>query len=147
MRIRYARREDLGFILGGLEDNRSLEGRPKRSPEARESVARAFETEIDEGRVRIAEDDEAPVAFLCFKLDFPVMYVTGKFLWIDLVYVRAGSRGRGLGKLLYEDAIELARENGCTKVAADVFAANTGSIEFHHSVGFEPLYTIFQREV
>lgn len=145
MEIRDGIASDLDFVIEGLQNNRALEGRPPEAIPAGPEVVEAFARELEAGRVRVVQDAGEPIAFLSFKLDFEVMYVTGRFLWVDLVYVHEDHRGRGLGRLLYEDAVQVAARHGCERVVADVFAANEGSAAFHHAMGFEPLYTIFAK--
>lgn len=147
MVIRDAREEDLAFILRGLADNRLLEGRSVEQAAATEADERAYASSVARGTVRILEEGGEAIGFLSYALDFDVMYVSGGFVWIDLVYVHEDHRGRGLGKRLYEEAERLARANGCDRVVADVFAANRGSLAFHERVGFAPLYTIFEKTV
>ena len=147
MSFRDARADDLRFVLDGLADNRRIEGRSPEAAACTDADEAEYAARIAAGTVRILEIDGQPAAFLSYALDFEVMYVAGAFLWIDLVYVRASMRGRGLGKRLYVEAARLARQSGCAKVVADVFSANEGSVAFHERVGFTPLYTIFEREV
>jgi len=144
VQIRDGQASDLEFLIEGLQKNRAIEG---RSGPVSEASIDGFARDLEEGRVRVVEDGGEPVAFLAFRLDFEVMYVTGRFLWVDLVYVHEGQRGRGLGRLLYEDAVDVAARHGCARVVADVFAANEGSTAFHEAMGFEPLYTIFAKAV
>jgi ribosomal protein S18 acetylase RimI-like enzyme len=56
--------------------------------------------------------------------------------YIHFVGVSPQARGRGLGRLLYEEFFRLARADGRTSVAAVTSPANTGSIAFHASLGF-----------
>lgn|GEM_PF-3536244 len=147
VQIRDGIASDLDFMVEGLQNNRVLEGRPPDAIAASPEVVDAFARQLETGRVRVVEDEGRPVAFLSFRLDFEVMYVTGRFLWVDLVYVHESQRGRGLGRRLYDDAVDVAARHGCERVVADVFAANQGSTAFHEAMGFEPMYTIFAKVV
>jgi hypothetical protein len=62
----------------------------------------------------------------------------GSFLYIDRIAVGANDRGRGLGKLLYEDFFAFARARGCESVVAefDVDPPNPVSARFHERFGF-----------
>ncbi len=147
MDIRYARDDDLDFLIRGLEDNRAIEQRAEAEiPACLQDIAE-LEDAIRNGCVRVIEDASEPVAFLYFRTDFKLLYMRGPFFWIDLIYVRQDHRKRGLGRRLYEDALEIAREKGCERVVVDVFEANSGSKCFHQQLGFEPVYTIYQRPV
>ena len=147
MEFRDARPSDLSFVLEGLEKNRVIEGRSATDAAATPDDARQYEARIGAKTVRVLEEGGAPIGFLSFELDLEVMYVPPPALFIDLVYVREDQRGRGLGRRLYEEAAALARQHGCDKIVADVFADNEGSARFHRRVGFEPVYTIFQKPV
>jgi phosphinothricin acetyltransferase len=54
----------------------------------------------------------------------------------DSVYVRADQRGRGLGGLLLEHLVALARERGHHSVLARVTAVNAASLRLHEGHGF-----------
>jgi phosphinothricin acetyltransferase len=54
----------------------------------------------------------------------------------DSVYVRTDQRGRGLGGLLLERLVVLARERGHHSVLARVTAVNTASLRLHEGHGF-----------
>ena len=53
------------------------------------------------------------------------------------VYVRAGQRGAGIGKVLMEALIERARGIGKHVMVAGIEAGNTASIRLHEKLGFE----------
>lgn len=145
MTFRDAGEGDLAFLLDGLADNRAIEGHP--SPSITDADRAQYAARIDAGTVRMLEVDEEAAAFLSYELDREILYVPPPFLWIDLVYVRPSRRGRGLGRVLYEEAARIARARGATRVVADVFEENAGSRAFHERVGFRPLYTILAREL
>jgi phosphinothricin acetyltransferase len=55
----------------------------------------------------------------------------------DSVYVRDDCRGRGVGKLLLDELVRLARLHGFHTVIARVVGHNETSIGLHRSCGFE----------
>ena len=148
MPIRPATEADLPFLLQGLESNRVIEARaPDQGPHTPADVD-AFLHGIQKGWVRVAvAEDGAALGFLFFRTDFPVLYFSGPFLWIDLVFVSEAARGMGVGKALYDDAAAVARSLGISRMVLDVFDANTGSLAFHERMGFERVYGIFQKRV
>jgi hypothetical protein len=63
------------------------------------------------------------------------------FLYIDRVVVAPAARGRGVGRLLYEDVIGQARREQRPRVASEVNVdpPNPVSHAFHARLGFEPV--------
>lgn len=55
------------------------------------------------------------------------------------VYVRADSRGQGVGRRLYLRLFELLAELGYFQAFAGIALPNEGSVALHESVGFTPL--------
>ncbi|MBI2135275.1 GNAT family N-acetyltransferase [Candidatus Woesearchaeota archaeon] len=147
MKIRYTIKSDFDFLIESLEKNRILENRPKKDIKARPSDKKEFREAIRKKNIRIVEDKGKPVAFLYFRTDFKLMYIYEKFFWVDLIYVNQNYRGKGLGKLLYNDAFKIAKKKGFKKIIIDVFDANKNSVGFHEKLGFGPVYTIYQKKV
>lgn len=63
------------------------------------------------------------------------------FLYVDRIVVAAAAKGRGVGRLLYEDAIRRAAAADLPFVLAEVNVdpPNPASLAFHASLGFRPL--------
>ena len=59
-------------------------------------------------------------------------------LYIDDLVVRQGSRGRGIGRKLYEHVQNHARENGCYNLTLNVWAFNEKARNFYDSLGLKP---------
>lgn len=56
--------------------------------------------------------------------------------WVHTAYVRAGSRGQGLGDLLLEAVIEAASEAGIAKLGMGVFEENNHAVALYARHGF-----------
>jgi ribosomal protein S18 acetylase RimI-like enzyme len=56
--------------------------------------------------------------------------------YIHFVGVSPAVRGRGYGRLLYEEFFRLARADGRTTVSAITAPLKTGSADFHRALGF-----------
>lgn len=108
--------------------HRAIEGWPDReavlaaNPDAL-AIPRAW---IDEGRVRVAEDDEGT------PLGFAVTLAAD----IDSLYVDPRRKGGGVGRLLVEDAAQCATDEG---YAAIHTTANEHAVAFYESVGFRTI--------
>jgi L-amino acid N-acyltransferase YncA len=61
---------------------------------------------------------------------------THRVAYVHAVATRAGHRGRGVGRLLYETFLDLARQRGADRVEATTTPANAASIAFHRKLGF-----------
>jgi phosphinothricin acetyltransferase len=55
------------------------------------------------------------------------------------IYVAAGSRGQGVGKLLLRAAVAASEEAGIWTLQAGIFPENLGSIALHKSCGFREI--------
>ncbi len=62
-------------------------------------------------------------------------------LEIERIYVRSGLQGSGIGQLLFNKAIDLARGNSFKQVWLGVWEKNTAAIRFYERNGFEKFAT------
>ena len=62
---------------------------------------------------------------------------SGKGMYIDDLYVKPEFRGSGIGKLLMNKVIELARESKCHKLRWQVSHWNKPAIAFYEKMGAE----------
>lgn len=147
MKRRYAKSTDLDFLIEGLEKNRVLENRPKGQIRARPSDKEQFRQAIAKRNVRLVEQNGEPVAFIYFRTDFKIMYLNERVFWVDLIYVKEDYRRCGLGQLLYKDVIHIAQKKGFKRVIIDIFESNRASGKFHRALGFQPIYTIYQKNI
>ena len=93
--------------------------------------------------VAVGEDDH-PVGYVfCIYVQHPEDNVLTdiKTLYIDDICVFEQLRGKGIGRALYEYALQVARENGCYNVTLNVWECNPGAMEFYKSLGMKPLKT------
>ena len=58
-----------------------------------------------------------------------------KTLYIDDLCVDAAMRGRGIGKVLYDYAVEYAREHGYYNLTLNVWACNPSAMRFYEKCG------------
>lgn len=81
----------------------------------------------------VVEDEGRLVAFL---VGF-VSQAKPDEAYIHLVGVRSDRRGEGIGRALYDSFFEEMRRRSVRTVSCVISPANTGSIHFHKSIGFE----------
>jgi GNAT superfamily N-acetyltransferase len=62
----------------------------------------------------------------------------GKYLEIDNLVVSEKYRSAGVGKLLFNRAEEIAKQNGCSMMALDSYTVNFQAHKFFYNEGFVP---------
>ena len=86
----------------------------------------------------VAVDDEHPGEILGFASLSPYRSRPAYAPTVeDSVYVHRDHRGRGVGRLLLGDLIELARDHGFHSVMARIVGGHETSIALHQACGFE----------
>jgi len=148
MKIRDAKSSDIEFLKQGLRNVRMIEKRPEKDIPVTEDDVNSFKQGIQERTIRVIDDELGiPAAFLYWRTDFRIPYVHGKYLWIDILYVREDKRVTGLGTALYDDAIKVAHQLGLDRIVIDIFDPNERSKKFHSDLDFKPFYTIYTKKV
>lgn len=89
-----------------------------------------IKSEIEEGIVwELLMDEEKPIGYLVCKIESDKLY-------ISKIYLKAETRGKGLGKLLLNRAVELAKQHNKNSIYLNVNKHNTDSISFYERMGF-----------
>lgn len=100
------------------------------------------------GRIVLAEIDGVVVAAMGFSLDEDAAYVTDDVrrhgTVTDLI-VHEEWRGRGVGRLLLEEAERLSREAGYTRLVIGALVANDKAERTYRAFGFEPYVSILAK--
>jgi ribosomal protein S18 acetylase RimI-like enzyme len=92
--------------------------------------------------LRIAVEGDEVVGFVHGLLrDVPADTVQRPrtFLYVDTMGVSSGTRRRGVGRALLDEALAWGRSRGATEVVLDVYDFNRGAIAFYEAAGFTPL--------
>ena len=64
-----------------------------------------------------------------------------KTLYIDDLCVDETMRGKHIGRLLYNAALDYAREHGCYNLTLNVWSCNESAMKFYQSCGLKPQKT------
>ncbi len=70
-----------------------------------------------------------------------------KTLYIDDLCVDEDARGRGIGRKLYDRAVEIAREHGCDRVTLHAWNFNKSAYGFYEKLGMTPLVTTLEQRL
>jgi GNAT superfamily N-acetyltransferase len=88
--------------------------------------------------VLIARLGERPVGYALFFHNYST-FLARPGIYLEDVYVRPASRGRGVGKALLREVARVARERDCGRLEWSVLDWNQPSIDFYLSLGAKPL--------
>jgi len=89
--------------------------------------------------VLVVVDDEGEVVGMAYgEAHTPSRFSDERALEVSGVVVRAGYRGRGVGRELVHEAARFARERGIAWVELKTFAPNRGAMAFWEDLGFTP---------
>ena len=61
-----------------------------------------------------------------------------KTLYIDDLCVDESARGKGVGRVLYDAAVSLAKETECYNVTLNVWSCNESALRFYEKLGLVP---------
>ncbi len=143
MKVRRATPDDVPVLVGLFQELERLQGdwrvftpRPGFYDEIGAKYQRALETE--NAVVLVADDDGEIVGMAYGEVRTPSRFSDERALELSGVVVRAGYRGRGVGRALVKASAEFAEENGVDWVELKTFAPNQGAMEFWESLGFTP---------
>jgi GNAT superfamily N-acetyltransferase len=86
----------------------------------------------------IGEEDGQVVTFALFFHNFST-FLTRKGLYLEDLYVKQSSRGKGYGRQMLVKLAQLAVERGCGRFEWSVLDWNTNAITFYEGMGAELL--------
>lgn len=88
--------------------------------------------------VFFAAEEGSPIGFAQCQLrsDYVEGTGTSPVGYLEGIYVRPGSRRKGVARALLSACEEWAREQGCTEFASDCELENENSVAFHLASGF-----------
>jgi ribosomal protein S18 acetylase RimI-like enzyme len=92
-----------------------------------------IKSELEEGIVwEILIENEKPIGYLVCKIESEKVY-------ISKIYLKVETRGKGLGKILLNRAVEIAKENNKKSIYLNVNKLNSDSIAFYKRNGFQKI--------
>ena len=77
-------------------------------------------------------------AFCIFQHNGSNSMQTFDTLYIDDLCVDEGQRGNGVGKVIYDAVVRLAKEQGCYNVTLNVWCCNEPAMAFYEKCGLKP---------
>ncbi len=114
----------------------------------REALADTFlyNIERDDQHYLCAMHGDALVGFCSISVR-KSLWGQGFLAYIDELVVEEASRGEGIGGMLLERALQLAKEDGCRRVELDSDFHREDAHRFYESHGFKGICIFFSKEI
>ena len=135
--FREATCEDLSKLIALLRDDELGQRRENNANLA--TYAQAFQAILDDPNhyILILENDEELIG--CVQVSY-LPNLTFKGSWraqLEGVRIRSAHRGRGLGKLLIQEAIKRAKAHGCKIIQLTTNRERSEAVAFYESLDFQ----------
>ncbi|MDK1358925.1 GNAT family N-acetyltransferase [Arthrobacter sp. zg-Y1219] len=137
MEIRPARREDVPVILELIHDLAIYEKEPHAVKNTAEALERNLFGDNPAIFAHVAVEQGAVQGFALWFLNYSTWEGTHG-IYLEDLYVRPETRGKGCGKALLRTLAEIAVERGYARVEWCVLNWNEPSIRFYKSLGAVP---------
>ncbi len=139
MNIQPAQKEDVFVIVQMLADDELGQKREKFEDPLPENYFRAFDIIIRDPHqeLMVVKDQEAVIGV--FQLTF-ITYMTyqgGTRAQIEGVRIRKDYRGQGIGKMMFEWAINRAKEKGAHVLQLTTDKKRPDALKFYETLGFK----------
>jgi len=144
MNFRYAEKSDVALILQFIRELAEYE---KMLDEvvATEELLTEWIFEKNKAEVIFALEDGKEVGFALFFHNFST-FLGRAGIYLEDLYVKPDSRGKGYGKGLLKKLAQIAVERGCGRLEWWCLDWNRPSIDFYLSLGAEPMtdWTVYR---
>lgn len=139
MEFRFATEHDLKDIVAMLADDALGKTRETVSDSVEDKYLRSFKDIEAQAGNQVLLSTENGVITGCLQLTFIPTLARGgmKRAQIEGVRVHKDHQKKGIGRALFEEAIRLAKENGCGLVQLTTDKRRSGAHAFYHKLGFE----------
>ena len=136
--IRKATEKDFPSILSLIKEFSIFQKTPERvtiTLEQMQAEAHLFQCFVAHSAPGAENGNNNIVGFATFF--FTYYSWSGKALYLDDLYVQDAYRKQGIGKMLLDEVIQLAKNSHCKKLRWQVSKWNSNAIAFYKSLGAE----------
>ena len=137
MEIRFARPDDIPYILGFIKELAFYEKMDDQVV-ATEELLQEWLFEKQKAEVLLAVVDGKPVGSALFFHSFST-FLGRAGIYMEDLYVQPAYRGRGYGKALLKRLAQITVERGCGRLEWACLDWNQPSIDFYRSLGAVPM--------
>jgi GNAT superfamily N-acetyltransferase len=143
--IRFATPRDSATILGLIRDLADYERAPQEVIATEDLLRENLFGSRPAAEVLLGEENGQPICFALFFHNFST-WMGRPGLYLEDLFVRPDSRGKGYGRALLVRLAQIARERGCGRMEWAVLDWNEPAIQFYRKLGARPNddWTIFR---
>ena len=135
--IRLATENDAGLLLNFIRQLAIYEKLSSEVVATEEKLKEYLFGAKKYAEALIGEDDNRTVGFALFFYNFST-FLSLPGIYLEDLFVNPDYRGKGIGKKLLLELVQIAKEKGFGRVEWAVLDWNKPAIEFYKSLGAEP---------
>jgi GNAT superfamily N-acetyltransferase len=136
--IRPATVADVPIILELIRELAAYERAPNEVVATEEQLANVLFGPRPAAEVQLAFEGKTPVGFAIFFHNFST-WLGRPGLYLEDLFVRPESRGKGYGRALLVHLAKIAHDRGCGRMEWAVLDWNDPAIQFYRTLGAKPL--------
>ncbi len=136
--IRTATIEDVPLILKFIKGIAAYEQLSNQVEATEEKIKETLFNDVRHAEVILAFDNETPVGFALFFHNYST-FRAKPGVYLEDLFVESEHRGKGFGKSLLLEVINIAKQRNCGRVEWSVLDWNTPAIDFYKSMGAEAM--------
>ncbi len=143
--IRKVVQQDTALIVALIKELAEYEHLAHEVTTTEKKLEESLFGETPFAEVVIAEYDGEPVGFAVYFHNFST-FLGRPGIYLEDLYVRPASRGKGVGRALLMYLVQLAKKRNCGRVEWAVLDWNEPAIKFYRSLKATPLdeWTVFR---
>lgn len=143
--MRPATSSDAPLILQFIRELAEYERAPNDAVATEEELRAVLFGARPAAEVLLAFAKEQPVGFAVYFFNFST-WLGRPGLYLEDLFVRPETRGRGYGRALLQRLAQIAQERGCGRMEWAVLNWNDPAIQFYRKLGAKPMddWTVFR---
>jgi GNAT superfamily N-acetyltransferase len=143
--IRPAERKDTGLVLQFIRELAEYEKLPHEVTATESVLEKSLFGPQRYAEALLAYEGSAPVGFAVYFHNFST-FLGKPGLYLEDIFIRPESRGKGYGKKILQYLAKIARERECGRIEWWVLDWNEPAINFYKGLGAQPMsdWTVYR---
>lgn len=134
MEIRFAQKKDLPQIVALCKEHAEYEKEKYDQKNKSKLLSNSIFGQIPVLNCLVVENDNIIVGYATFTKQFST-WDADFYIYLDCLFLKKQTRGKGLGKLIMEKVKEYGKTQGCNLVQWQTPDFNKRAIEFYNKIG------------